>query len=114
MNNQPTSSVLKRLRALAPRRGLDETTALGIAERQATLLLQLTGQTAAPIPIHTLREVPSIKLALGRDLPASGFSYWTGSCWRLEANASEHPHRQRFTFCHEFKHIVDHPNRPSV
>lgn len=111
MNNQSTASILRRLRALSPNRGLDEVTAMGIAERQATLLLQLTGQKAAPVPLQTLRRIPSVVLEVVANLPASGASYWTGTCWRLEVNAGEHPHRQRFTFCHEFKHVIDHPNR---
>jgi hypothetical protein len=112
--NQPTTtqtSVLARLRALAPTRSLDERTALGIAERQASLLLRLSTITTAPVPLDVLARLPRIELAVETDLPASGVSYWTGQAWRLEAAASDSPQRQRFTFCHEYKHIIDHPGR---
>lgn len=112
--NQPTTtqtSVLARLRALTPKRGLDERTALGIAERQANLLLRLSNITTAPVPLDVLTQLPRIELAVEADLPASGVSYWTGQAWRLEVAAGDHAHRQRFTFCHEYKHVIDHPGR---
>jgi hypothetical protein len=101
-------SVLARLRAIAPARGLDRATAFRVAEHQAKLLLELTNTTAAPVPLDVLRRVPVIELAVVADLPASGASYWTGEVWRLEVAADDHTHRQRFTFCHEFKHVIDH------
>ena len=113
MNQLTTNygSVLARLRALAPHRGLDERTALGIAERQASLLLRLSEVTTAPISLELLWRLPRIDLAVVGDLPAAGASYWTGQSWRLEASAADHANRQRFTFCHEFKHVIDHPGR---
>ena len=106
---QPTK-ILARLRSLNPPRGLDERTALSIAERQATLLLELTGALAAPVPIRLLTQLPRIELARTQ-LPTSGVSYWTGSAWRLECNRAEPMVRQRFTLAHEFKHVIDHPLR---
>lgn len=103
-------STLARLRALAPKRGLDRLAALGIAERQATLLLRLTGTTDAPVSLRVIGDLPSVALGLA-DLPTSGISYWTGTHWQLNANRSEPEVRQRFTLAHEFKHVIDHPGR---
>lgn len=103
-------SVLARLRRLSPRRGLDLRSALGVAERQAALFLKLASHdNASPVPLRCLQVLPRIELATSGDLPISGASFWTGSVWRLEANRSDHPNRQRFTFFHEFKHVIDHP-----
>ena len=106
----PTSSPLARLRALAPKRGLDFRTALGIAERQASLLLRLSGVTDGPVPLDVLSNLHRIELG-SADLPTSGLSYWTGTTWRLEANRTEPEVRRRFTLAHEFKHVIDHPSR---
>lgn len=110
---QPTraTSVLARLRALAPHRGLDLAEALTIAERQAGLLLASQPDTSLPVPLRLLTELPRLEIALESDLPASGVSYWTGEVWRLVAHRSELPQRQRFTFFHEYKHVIDYPRR---
>jgi hypothetical protein len=106
----PTPSPLARLRALAPNRGLDLPTALGIAERQASLLLSLSDITDGPVPLDVLSNLHRVELGTA-DLPTSGLSYWTGRTWRLEANRTEPEVRRRFTLAHEFKHVIDHPTR---
>jgi hypothetical protein len=113
MNQLTTTqtSVLARLRALSPQRSLDERTAVGIAERQANLLLRLGDVTTAPVSVQVIARLPRMELSIEADLPASGASYWTGQAWRLEAAAADHAHRQRFTFCHEYKHVIDHVGR---
>ncbi len=110
MHTTNTPSTLARLRALAPRRGLDIDTGLGIAERQAVLLLRRHGNGDAPVSIQILRDLPRIELGVV-DLPTSGVSYWTGTHWQLNANRAEPEVRQRFTLAHEFKHVIDHPSR---
>lgn len=109
MQTNPPST-LARLRALTPRRSLDQVTALGIAERQAILLLRLSGSAEAPVSLGVLGDLPCVDLGLA-DLPTSGISYWTGTHWQLNANCSEPEVRQRFTLAHEFKHVIDHPGR---
>ncbi len=116
--NQPThptgartASTLTRLRAMAPQRGLDLDEALRIAERQATLLLTLSGVTDGPVPLSILTDLPRIQIDTEPDLPSSGMSYWNGEVWRLIAHADEHPTRQRFSLAHEYKHVIDHPSR---
>ncbi len=109
-SNTGLPSVLARLRALAPHRGLDRGSALGIAERQANLLLSLQNITAAPVPLSALSRMPRIDLGVA-ELPTSGLSYWNGVAWQLQANRGEPEVRQRFTLAHEFKHVIDHPSR---
>lgn len=109
MNYQP--SILARLRAICPKRGMSRDEARQVAERQAVTLLRLTGATDAPVPLQILADLPRIELAVESGLPSSGCSFWTGSAWRLVASASEHPNRQRFSLMHEFKHVIDHPVR---
>jgi Zn-dependent peptidase ImmA (M78 family) len=110
MHTTSSQSTLARIRALAPKRSLDLPTALGIAERQATLLLRLNGLTVAPVSLRAIGALPCITIGLA-DLPTSGLSYWTGKHWQLNANRTEPEVRQRFTLAHEFKHVVDHPGR---
>lgn len=112
MNTHPsTSSVLGQLRNLSPRRSLNPGEAIRVAEQQALRLLALSGVTSAPTPLAVLQRLPRIELAVDPALPQSGLSVWTGSHWRLVASGQEHPNRQRFSLCHEFKHVIDHPVR---
>jgi hypothetical protein len=111
-DKQPgTISTLARLRSLNPHRGLELEEALGIAERQAATLLQLSGISEGPVPLTVLSDLPRIELVTEADLPSSGMSYWTNEAWRLVARAGEHPNRQRFSLAHEYKHVIDHPCR---
>lgn len=105
------SSVLTRLRAMSPRRGLATAEALRLAELQATELLQLSRIITGPVPLQILSDLPRVQLEVETDLPSSGMSYWDGEHWRLVAKADEHPHRQRFSLVHEYKHVIDHPSR---
>jgi Zn-dependent peptidase ImmA (M78 family) len=109
--NESNPSTLARLRAVAPRRGLTNHEARVIAERQAETLLRLAGLTDAPTPLSALEELPRIELTLIPDLQAAGLSFWNGTSWQLVARAEDHPHRQRFSLFHEFKHVIDHPSR---
>jgi len=110
-NRTTQESVLTKLRAMAPHRGLTAAEPLRLAEVQAAELLHLLGVTRGPVPLRILSDLPRIQLEVETDLPSSGISYWDGDNWHLVARAEEHPHRQRFTLVHEYKHVVDHPNR---
>jgi predicted transcriptional regulator len=110
-HNQPTISTLAALRALCPDRGLTTNEAFRIAQRQAQALLSSAGVNDGPIPLALFARLPRITLAVDPALPTSGMSYWNGEAWRLVAHADEHPHRQRFSLAHEFKHVIDHSRR---
>jgi Zn-dependent peptidase ImmA (M78 family) len=102
-------SVLARLRAQrwGYRYGGAQAT-IKLAERQAALLLSLTGNDARTVD-QAIRELPRI-VVLEANIPTSGLSLWDGHQWLITLNRREPPTRQRFTLLHEYKHIVDHPS----
>jgi predicted transcriptional regulator len=109
---QPTTtSTLAALRALCPDRGLTTDEAFRIAQRQAQALLSAAGISDGPVPLAVFARLPRITIAVDPALPTSGMSYWDGETWRLVAHADEHPHRQRFSLAHEYKHVIDHSRR---
>src|SRR4051812_19963435 len=111
--NQPGGSVLARLRALAPNHPLTLDEALRLAERQAALLLELSGGAVVPVPTSIVTNQPRIIVEHDHDLPAhaaSGCSDWDSHrrSWIISLNPTEPRRRQRFTLLHEYKHILDH------
>jgi Zn-dependent peptidase ImmA (M78 family) len=104
-------SDLKTLRSLMPSRSLTFGEALQIAEHQANRLLSLHQLTAPAVPIEIITEQPRIRVVQSYDLPASGSAHWDGQDWVITLNASEYDLRQRYTLCHEYKHLLDHPVR---
>jgi Zn-dependent peptidase ImmA (M78 family) len=112
MNSSPslsTPSILGRLRALTPRRsGISFGEALQVAERQAVRLHELLGAEIG-VQESGIASLPRIAIHY-EDIPASGMSHWNGQQWVITLNRTESWARQRFTLCHEFKHIIDHGN----
>lgn len=106
-----TRSVLRTLRSLMPTRDLTMSEALQIAERQATKLLTLHEVAAPGVPIEIITEQPRIRISQSYDIPASGSAHWDGQDWIITINAAEYDLRQRYTICHEYKHLLDHPVR---
>jgi predicted transcriptional regulator len=100
--------ILKELRALAPRLPLTYGEALDLAERQATLLLELTGTSHPAVPERLIAEQPRIEVRRMTPFPTSGASHWYGGKWRIALNAAEPLTRQRFSLAHEYKHVIDH------
>lgn len=111
MNAAPPDSVLARLRRLAPSRPLTRSEARWLADRQAATLLRLAGITAAPVPLTIITNLPRMSVEYVPDLPTAGLSYWKDGRWHLCATAGDHPRRQRYSIAHEFKHVLDHPDR---
>ena len=110
---QPGGSVLARLRALAPTHPMTLDEALRLAERQATLLLELSGGAVVPVPTSLVTSQPRIIVEHDSDLPAqaaSGCSDWDSQrrSWVISLNPTEPRRRRRFTVLHEYKHILDH------
>ena len=106
-------NLLADLRSLSPQRRLTATEAYGVAERQATRLLQRSGVTSGPVPTEVIAELPFVRVATRRLLPASGATRWVKPRWVILLNGLESPTRQRFSLAHEFKHVLDHPHRQS-
>jgi hypothetical protein len=119
--SQPGGSVLASLRALAPTRPMTLDEALRLAERQASLLLELCGGPTVPVPTSIVTDQPRITVEHDPELPAhaaSGCSDWDSRrrTWVISLNPVEPRRRRRFTVLHEYKHILDHPGpgiRPS-
>lgn len=106
-------SVLATLRSLSPTRDdISFSDALRIAELQANTLLRLHGITTWPIPREIISELPKIRI-LPSSNAADGANFWDwrSKQWVILINRADSWRRQRFTLAHEYKHIVDHPNR---
>lgn len=100
--------VLRRLRDLAPGHPLTYGEALALAERQASLLLELTGTSHPAVSDQVITELPRIEVRRMTPFPTSGASHFSKGAWRIALNATEPATRQRFSLAHEFKHIIDH------
>ena len=115
--DQPTVSMLARLRKLAPARPLRFSEALKVAELQASWLLTLRGIDCGPIPAEVIASQWRIAVEYDFDMPpqVSGASDW--DCgrgrWVITINGGQQVTRQRFTLFHEYKHILDH-GRPGI
>jgi len=101
--------VLASVRDIVPIRPLSVTESLDLAERQADLLLELSGVSAPPVPETAITGVPRLEVERLYPSPVSGAAQWRRGRWLILLKASEPPARQRFTLAHEFKHILDHP-----
>ena len=107
------TSVLKQLRAVTPRRehvSFDE--ALRVAELQASKLHELLGADTG-IQEADIAGLPRIEIVY-EHIDVSGMSYWNGQQWLIVLNKADGWTRQRFTLCHEFKHIIDHGHAHSL
>lgn len=103
--------VLQTLRGLAPRRPLQLTEALRIAELQSNRLLELQGMTEdVPITELVITDLPRIVVEHEVDMPCSGASVWDSHrrVWVITLNALEPETRRRLSLLHEYKHIIDH------
>jgi len=108
MNTSTTTSVLQRLRSLAPQRdNITFNEALRIAELQATTLGEAIGVDPTDISELHIAGLPRITV-IRENLPVSGTSHWNGREWVIAIAGADSLVRQRFTMLHEFKHIVDH------
>jgi predicted transcriptional regulator len=104
-------SVLRELRNLMPDRPLTDSEAKAVTERQAARFLQLVGVTDPHVPGSIISELPRLSVEVRPDVPASGLTYWDSDSkvWRIHLKASDVAVRQRFSLCHEFKHVLDDP-----
>jgi len=108
---QAEQSVFAMLRSLVPQRPLTTGESLRIAELQANRLLQHFKIETPTVPEEIVSELPRVRVMRERFLPVSGSAHWNGHYWIIGVSADEHPHRQRFSLMHEFKHVLDHTSR---
>jgi len=102
-------AVLPRLRELAPSRPITWSEAHSVAERQATLLLEMLFITEPPVPQFAISSLPGIVVDRRPGWPTSGMAVRARSHWRIVLRADETRQRQRFSLAHEFKHVLDDP-----
>ncbi|HEY1915741.1 MAG TPA: ImmA/IrrE family metallo-endopeptidase [Streptosporangiaceae bacterium] len=112
--NQDPKTYLQKLRAFVPERGLEHYEATGIAERQATRLLDILDQREPPVDVGLIADLPRIEVRIvpNRELSGlSGLTNWVRERghWLIAINRDDSQTRRRFTLGHEFKHILDNP-----
>jgi hypothetical protein len=109
---QPGVTLLTGLRRLMPIRRLAYYEHLLIAERQATRLLSVLGQTEPGVSLEWLADgklgnIQVVMESRWRMNGVSGMSTWADGHWVIGVNKGNPHARRRFTLCHEFKHILD-------
>ena len=105
----PDINVIGSLRQLLPDRTVTWSEAHSVAERQATLLLDLVHVSEPPVPLFVICNLPGIVVDWCEDWPTSGMAIQTGAFWRIVLKSDEPRWRQRFSLAHEFKHVLDDP-----
>lgn len=103
------ASVIATLRSLVPNRALTYEESLRVAERQAERLLQLAEVTEPPVPEGVIANLPRVQVQRLTPIPVSGSTHWAKSQWLIVVNGAEPAVRQRFSECHELKHVLDNP-----
>jgi Zn-dependent peptidase ImmA (M78 family) len=102
------SSVLYRLRQLAPKRPLTQFEAYRIAELQANQLLKWSNIDEPGTPDSVVTELPFVRVIVRPNLPVSGLANWSKPHWLIVLNADEPLVRRRYSLFHELKHAIDH------
>lgn len=108
-HNRQEPSVIAQLRAIVPARPLKLWEANRIAETQASKLRSLLNATGHRFDTDLIATLPRVRVQHRPTLRASGSSQWRDGLWRISINPIEAEVRQRFTICHETKHVIDAP-----
>src|ERR1700738_4681678 len=82
-------NVIRCVRALLPDRAVTWSEAHSIAERQATLLLQLVHVTEPPVPQFVICNLPGVMVDWRPDWPTDAMSFKTDSFWRIVIRSSD-------------------------
>lgn len=110
MTRTTTPNPIRRLRAIAPARPVQVWEARRVAETQASRLRTLLGVEGPHIDTDKITALPRLDVQRTVALRASGSSAWIEGQWHIRINSGEALVRQRFTICHELKHIIDAPH----
>jgi Zn-dependent peptidase ImmA (M78 family) len=105
----PDTDIIASLRELQPNRPVNWAEAHGVAERQATRLLQHFLIDEPPVPQFVISSLAPISVDWRSGWPTSGMTIRDKDRWRIVINGDEPRQRQRFSLAHEFKHILDDP-----
>ena len=103
------STILASLRSVVPMHSLSRGESMRVAELQANMLLETVGLTVPPVPETVISAVPRIEIKRLASIPVSGSAHWARGHWVVAVNKAEPRVRQRFSFAHEFKHVLDSP-----
>lgn len=119
MNRTHVLPTLASLRRLLPRRDITYAEAIMVAEQQANRLAAAWGnRSIQESAILKLTRLDIVRVNFG-EYPKcdgavhSGASRYHNGRWIIWLDASESETRQRFTICHELKHILDWPHQSS-
>ncbi|MEX5710153.1 ImmA/IrrE family metallo-endopeptidase [Parafrankia sp. FMc6] len=117
-----TANIIDKVREIIPARSITQGEALILAERQATLLLQLLAVQAVPVDVFQVSSLPGIEVRVKprHEMPAVAELPQTSEVggvthlrrdgsWLLTINREDAIGRRRFSLAHEFKHVLDHP-----
>jgi Zn-dependent peptidase ImmA (M78 family) len=97
-----------------PSRNLKWDEAHSIAERQATLLLDLAGVSEPYVPQFIICNLPGLVVDWRPDWPHWGTSIETHDHWQIVIRSSSSKQRQRYSLAHELKHVLDRPVREQL
>lgn len=109
----PTNPVAD-LRLVCPNRQLAPWEARAVAEKQAHKLLSLMNIQEPPFPEQAIEYLPRVEVRYVKARRLAGAISWRGGKWRIVVNSGDTWGRQRFSLCHELKHLVDHPMRSAL
>lgn len=100
-------TALRRLRRLFPQRLVTNGEAIGIAERQALLLLAICGIDRVPVPAELISGLSAVRVVSYDRAPIAGANLWDGGRWVIVLDGRQCDQHRRSTLAHEFKHVVD-------
>lgn len=114
MNNgdAPTTNtnMIGILREIMPARAVSLSEAYAVAEIQASKLLRLLNVHKVPVDLERLATLPRLRVTSQPRyaMPTlAGFTEWRDGQYVVVINRSNSRARRRFTFGHEFKHVLD-------
>ena len=105
--DQLPTGLLGRLRAMTPKRPLGWREAEQLAERQANRLRGGLESLGPLLREDDLAGLPWVSITRRENLPTSGLATKTEYGWLIVVKGDEPMVRQRFSWAHELKHILD-------
>src|SRR5579863_6770728 len=107
------TSLLARLRQLAPKRALAYSESLTVAQLQAQVLREFLGITSLAMPLDWVPDLPKVTVevvpAYKLDEGTSGLTTRKDGRYLVCINKNRSRAHRRFTLAHELKHVIDYP-----
>ncbi len=104
---QLPTGLLARLRTMVPKRALGWREAEQLAERQANRLRSELRVLGPVLREEDIAALPFLTITRREHLPTSGLATKTDFGWLVLIKGDEPLVRQRFSWAHELKHILD-------